>query len=217
MKQCDLSKHVEQQVKNILCYDLYLDPYIGEAITRTEYALMHTANKYKLPKSSDAISFSVYNSVQYGVFLYCLSRCMFEKDGNGRNAEKIYYLNKIMNSLDLFYAVEMPSIWSAEHPMGSVMGRAKYGDFFFFYQGCTIGGNKGYYPELGKYVVMYSNSKIIGKSKIGNNVVVSANTYIKDEEIPDNCIVFGSSPHLVVREKSETYIRELISHIWPAE
>ena len=65
----------------------------------------------------------------------------------------------------------------------SVLGRASYGDYFFVYQGVTVGGNKGLYPVIGKNVVMYSHSKILGKSRICNNVIVSANTYIKDEDI----------------------------------
>ena len=48
-----------------------------------------------------------------------------------------------MNSVDLFYAIELPQKFGAEHPLGSVMGRAKYGDGFFFYQGCTVGGTDG--------------------------------------------------------------------------
>lgn len=50
-------------------------------------------------------------------------------------------------------------------------------------QGCTVGGNKGVYPIIGDNVKMYSNSKIIGKSNIGHNVMVGANCFIKDLDI----------------------------------
>jgi len=46
---------------------------------------------------------------------------------------------------------------------------------------------------------MYSGSKIIGKSVIGNNVTIAANTYIKDAEIPNGAMVFGQSPNLVIK------------------
>ena len=63
-----------------------------------------------------------------------------------------------MNGVDLFYAIELPPVFGAEHPLGSVMGRAKYGEGFFFYQGCTVGGTrKGeqlYYLKIGKNVKM---------------------------------------------------------------
>lgn len=143
-----------------------------------------------------------------------MSRVAFEVDGNGENAEKFYYLNKILHSVDLFYAVELPSIWGGEHPLGSVMGRARYSDHFFFYQRCTVGGNKGKYPVLGEFVTMYSDSKILGNSNIGDNVIISANTYVKDEDVPNNSIVFGHSPDLVIKSKTEEEIRKMVSHIW---
>lgn len=44
---------------------------------------------------------------------------------------------------------------------------------------------------------MYSYSIILGNSKIGKNCIISSGTYIKDEIIPDNTIVFGRSPNLI--------------------
>lgn len=109
----------------------------------------------------------------------------FEMDGNGNNAEKFYYLNKILNGVDIYYEVELPSIWWTEHPLGSVMGKAKY-----------------------------SNSKILGKTQIGNNVILSANSYVKDEIIPDNSVVFGMSPHLIIKTKTKEDIEEIYNNIW---
>lgn len=106
----------------------------------------------------------------------------------------------------------------AEHPLGSVLGKAQYSDYLFVYQGTTIGGNrkkgKLYYPKLGKNVVLYANATILGETTIGNNVIVSSNTYIINEKVPDNCIVFGQSPNIVIKEKSEPEILEMTKHIW---
>jgi serine O-acetyltransferase len=96
--------------------------------------------------------------------------------------------------------VELPESFFFEHPLGMVLGRAKYGDEFFAMQGCTVGGNKMKYPEIGKNVKMYSNSKILGKAIIGDNVLIAANTYIKGESIPSNSIVFGQSPNLIIKD-----------------
>ena len=146
-----------------------------------------------------------YNSVMYCIWLYWLSRFAYLRD-EVHLADKIYCLNKALHSVELFYAVELPSVWSCEHPLGSVMGRATYGDGFFFYQGCTVGGNRDregilHYPVLGRNVTMYSDSKIIGKSIVGDNCIISANTYIKDAFIPADSMVFGSSPHLVIKKR----------------
>lgn len=135
------------------------------------------------------------HSVQWAVFLYKFSYLLF-LDGQEKLASQVYYLNKIMHNNDWFYEIELPMHFYAEHPLGSVLGRAKYGDYFFIYQGCTVGGNGGVYPEIGKHVLMLSDSKILGSSKIGDNVIVAANTYIKDEDVPSDVIVFGQSPNL---------------------
>lgn len=105
-----------------------------------------------------------------------------------------------------------------EHPLGSVLGRAKYSDYLMIYQGTTIGGNRKngelFYPTLGKNVLMYSNSTVLGDSHIGNNVIISAETYIINEDIPDNCIVFGKTPNIQIKRKSEDEIKNMTSHIW---
>lgn len=214
MTIAELQGHVETQIQNILCYELDVSKYIIEAINRTYTCLKFSSNKYLLEPEEQSIPFSVYNSLQYCIFLYQLSKVAYEIDGNGRVAEKFYFLNKMMNAVDLFYAVELPAIWMAEHPLGSIMGRARYEDYFFFYQGCTVGGNKGNYPVLGEHVTMYSDSKILGEAKIGNYVILSANTYVKDEIIPDNSIVFGQTPNLIIKQRTKEEILTLTSHIW---
>lgn len=46
---------------------------------------------------------------------------------------------------------------------------------------------------------MCANSSIIGKCVIGNNVTIAANSGVKDENIPDNSLVFGHSPNLIIK------------------
>lgn len=123
-----------------------------------------------------------------------------------------------MHSNDWLYAVDLPVHFLCEHPLGSVLGRAKYSDYLFVYQGTTIGGNphKGriYYPEIGQNVILFANAAVLGDSHIGSNVVISAGTRIMNATIPDNCIVFGSSPELVIKKKSEREIKQYTKNIW---
>ena len=85
------------------------------------------------------------------------------------------------------------------------MGRAKYNNGFFFYQGCTVGGTRDkqgnlYYPVLGENVHMYSNSSILGNCHIANNVNIGAGCIVKNQDVPDNVTVFGQSPNLIVKQ-----------------
>ena len=107
-----------------------------------------------------------------------------------------------MNSCDLFYEIELPEIFMLDHPVGSVLGRAKFGNNFSFTQNCTVGNNNNIFPVIGEHVTMSANSMILGNSKIGNNVILGAGTCIKDDDIPDNSLVFGSSPNLIIKKRS---------------
>ena len=35
-----------------------------------------------------------------------------------------------------------------------------------------------------------------------------------NDSIPNNCIVFGKSPNLVIKQKSEDEIKKYTQHIW---
>lgn len=167
--------------------------------------------------NDEGIVFNPCFSITWMIFLYRLSHRLFV-DGKQEYADRVYYLNKIMHSNDWYHAIELPEHFLAEHPLGTVLGRAQYGDYFFVYQGCTVGGNrkngKLNYPKIGKNVIMYANSTILGDCNIGNNVVISANSYLINEEVPDNCIVFGSSPNIVIKKRNEEEIKKMTDHIW---
>lgn len=209
---------VNRQISNYWEYELpkEANKSVEKALERLEYNFQNLKSGYY--KKEEEVAFKIEHSVQYSVFLYLLANQLW-KDGFEEAASYAYYLNKIMNSVDWFYAIELPDMFCAEHPVGSVLGRAKWkGNRFFIYQGVTVGGNrkgdKLYYPEFGENILIYADSKVIGDSKLGNNVIVSANALIKDEEIPDNSIVFGQSPNLVIKTKSEKEIKDMMSHIW---
>lgn len=173
------------------------------ALAKVEENFKHSDNKYY--NREGECYFNPFHSGQYCIFLYYISYEIAHLDRSNKNnlklADKVYYLNKIMNSVDLFYEIELPAHFGVEHPLGSVMGRAKYGDNFFFYQGCTVGGNHHIYPTIGDNVKMCANTTILGASLIGNNVTLGAGALIKDQDVPDNVNVFGQSPNLIFKPK----------------
>lgn len=175
------------------------------AIEKSEFNFSRSENKYfsQIKEGKKLIRFDAYHSIQWMTFLYYLSNELYLKKSN--LCDKVYYLNKIMHSVDLFYAIELPEIWSAEHPLSSVMGRAKYSNGFFFYQGCTVGGTKDregniYYPVIEENVRMYSNSSILGRCHIGTGAQIGAGAIVKNQDIPAGSIVFGQSPNLIIKQ-----------------
>ena len=209
MNNNELSKYINTQIANIFVDDVDVRPYIDVAVKRSISCFDMNKNKYY---KKDNIN--IFHSGQYSQLLYYLSNTIYRTSKDTLLATKIYYLNKVLHSVDWYFEIELPNYWGVEHPLGSILGRATYGDGFFFFQGCTVGGNKGVYPKIGNNVIMYSNSKILGDSKIGDNVLIGADTKIKDQNVPSNCIVFGNSPNLIIKKKPKEDIKDRISKIW---
>ena len=175
-------------------------------LERCEYNFVRSTNKYYTRAAKDSLEafFNPFHSVQWMTFLYYLANTIYHNGSTTNICDKLYFLNKIMNGLDVFYAISLPKHFGAEHPVGSVMGRAEYGEGFYFYQGCTVGGTKDkngnvLYPKIGEGVRMYSNSSILGKCIVGDNVLLGAGCLIKNQDIPANSIVFGQSPNLIIK------------------
>lgn len=177
------------------------------ALAACEENFSHSTNKYYSIEVGGVKTcrFNPYQSVQYMTFLYYLSHDIFINANTGQLCDKIYYLNKIINGVDLFYAIELPAHFDAEHPVGTVLGRAEYNNGFEFLQCCTVGGVEKngiyYYPKIGKNVHMCANSSIIGNCVVGDNVVIGAGAVVKNQNIPDNSVIFGESPHLIIKKK----------------
>lgn len=210
----ELIAHVNRQLSNNFGHCGNIEQFIGITLERVETCFEATQNKYYHKAVNGDVYFSPYHSGQYSIFLYYLANTIFKSGDEGNLASKIYYLNKIMNSVDWYYEIDLPEYFGLEHPMASVLGRAVYNDGFFFYQGCTVGGNKGKYPQMGKNVILYSNVTVLGDAKIGNNVVISTGSTVIGEVILDNSLVFGSSPNLIIKQKDEKYIKKIINHFW---
>ena len=178
-----------------------------EALGRVEKCFSFSKNKYY--KKENDIYFNPLQSSQYCIFLYFLSNSIYLKNGASNLADQVYYLNKALNGADLFYEVALPDVFFLDHPVGSVIGRARFGNGFRFAQNCTIGNNKGVYPTLGRNVVMHAGATIIGDCTVGDNAVISAHTLVKDENVPRDTLVFGSSPNLVFRPADPAYLAAL--------
>lgn len=212
LSQLDLQKLVVKQIDNFLLISelekVRLSEALPEALARSEYCFSFSTNKYY--QKCGETYFSPFHSGQYAIFLYFLSNSIFQRNPDDfQLAGKVYYLNKILNSVELFYEVQLPKVFFADHPIGSVMGRASYGDRFSFAQNCTVGNNHGRYPTIGENVTMAAGATVLGGSRIGSNVVLSVGAYVKDTDIPDNSIVFGTYPNLLIKQRDESYFQGL--------
>ncbi len=139
--------------------------------------------------------FNHLNGDHYAAFLYLLSNKLYQ-NGNEDAASKVFLLNKALFGIDAFYKLELPPHFIFVHPVGTILGRAVYDDFFVVYQGVTIGANReGVYPVFKPKTVLYSNSSIIGECKTGTNFILGANSSLIDSVVDDNKVVVGGYPH----------------------
>lgn len=206
VSKSDLLKLIIKQVEIFFILSAFekvlIEENIDSVLTSLEKNILGVKNKYYSVDNKPF--FNPYHSVQYLTFLYYLSYRISaqEETHNEGLADKLYYLNKVLNSIDIYHKVQLPEVFFFEHPLGSVLGRASYGKNFFMMQGCTVGGTNAGYPILGENFSMYSNAKIIGNCKVGENVILAANCYVKDKNIEPNTIVFGQYPNLIFKENN---------------
>lgn len=195
--------------------------YIERAYEKTKVSYDASSRKYYLNRG-----FSVLNTAVYSVFLYYLAHdigsCNSTKYGEGiALADKLYYLNKIMNGVEWYWNITLPEHFIVEHPLGGVLGKAEYGEYFSIYQGVTVGEklkkDEVVWPTIGHHVIMFANSSIIGACKVGNWCVLSANAQVINQDIPDCSIVYGSSHELKIKTMSLEEIKPYFTKSWKME
>jgi serine O-acetyltransferase len=126
---------------------------------------------------------------EYTSFLVFLSSQAW-RDGSIELAEFAYLVNRRLNNFACFYTRQMPDVFHLEHPMGSVIGQAKLGEYLVVYQGVSVGGDlKLRYPESGDGVVLFAKSTVIGAAKVGSNCAIGAGVQVYGGTIPSDTAV----------------------------
>lgn len=77
------------------------------------------------------------------------------------------------------------------------------------FQQVTIGYSKGGIPTIGDNCVICCGAIILGNVKIGNNVIIGANTLVIND-VPDNAVVVGNPGRIVSSTKQ---FDNLLDHI----
>ena len=191
---------------------------VDEAVQKTKRGWDDSVRSYYLSRG-----FSVLNTSVYAVFLYNLAHRIGSRGDTEsvQLADKLYYLNKIMNGVEWYWNTQLPDHFIVEHPLGSVLGKGDFGDHFSIYQGVTIGERLSKdvteWPRLGNYVTMFAHSSVIGNCHIGNWVILSAYSRVMNQDIPDCSIVFGSGPNLTIKTYDDERIIQYFTKSWNEE
>jgi len=183
-----------------------LQPYMDETLERI--FLCFSGIEKKKFRDGDRVMFNYLHPDHYAMFLYLLANSVSRLDRGNPLAFRLFYLNKVLHGLEAYHDTELPEVFQFMHPLGTILGQAKYGNYFCVYQGCSVGSDEdGNFPEIGNHVVLYSGSSVIGRSKVGNNVVIGTKALVLDRDIPDNKVVTNGSADLDIRENTR-HVRE---------
>jgi serine O-acetyltransferase len=134
--------------------------------------------------------FDPLHSSQYAIFLYYLAHTLHRSGADRALCNKLFFLNKALNGIDLFYEIDLPPVFFIGHSVGIVLAKAQYGSHLVLYQNCTVGKNHGEAPVLGDGVVMYPHSAIIGRCRVGDGTVIAQGVSVVGRDTPGHGLVF---------------------------
>ena len=180
-----------------------LMPAVDRSLERLEHCFSKVNNKYFFD-GAQAV-FTHLHGDQYCIWLYILSNQLFRDGADVEICSKLFLLNKALHGCDMFYEVELPSIFLVVHPLGTVLGRANYSDYFVAYQRCGVGSNHDLYPSFGEHVTLRPGSSVLGRSTIGNYCQIATESLVLDRDLPDHSLYIGGPKTAIVKRQQRPY------------
>lgn len=180
----------------------------GEAITLALERVEYCFERIALPgytHGREAL-FNHLHGDQSAVFLYYAANSAWRDLEDEELAAKFFLLNKMRNGLVCMYDTCLPEVVLLNHTVGTVLGKATYGNFLVVYQNVTVGTDRGCRPTLGEGVVIYGGSTIIGETTIGDRVAIGAGSLIADSRVPSDCVIAGRHPDAIVKPRKRDFV-----------
>lgn len=175
--------------------------FFGLALDRAEFCFSKINVKYFWKDNS--VYFDHLHADQYAMFLYLLSRTLFQNNADIEVCNKLFQLNRYLHGIDVFYEVALPDIFLFVHPLGTVLGRAKYGNYFLVYQRCNVGSNKNVYPAFSDYVTLHPGAAVLGNCQVGKNCKIGTGSLLLDKDLEQDSIYIGNPRDFLIKKSKE--------------
>jgi serine O-acetyltransferase len=98
----------------------------------------------------------------------------------------------------------------------TVHPRCRLGSNVNLSPGIVIGqsnrGSRQGVPEIGNCVWIGTNAIVVGRIKVGNNVMIAPGAYV-NFDVPDNAVVVGNPGQIVSHRGTEHYVENIVDHI----
>ncbi len=173
------------------------------ALARLDHCFSHIDNRYFFDGQNTV--FSHLHGDQYAMWLYLLANELHRQGGPASVCSKLFLLNKALHGLDAYYEVELPSVFLLVHPLGTVLGRGHYSDFFVAYQRCGIGSNNDVFPTLGRHLTLRPGSAVLGACTIGDHCQIAAESLVLDRDLPANTLYIGNPKTAATKRQDKPY------------
>lgn len=148
---------------------------------------------------------------------------LFRKTQNEKGIiQKIYHLRLMhlgaKHGLEIDYPVTIGAGFFIAHPYGiTINDKSILGNNCNISKGVTIGqenrGMRKGVPVIGDNVWIGVNSTIVGRIRIGNDVLIAPNTYL-NKDVPDHSIVIGNPAKIISKNNAtENYINNIVENV----
>lgn len=175
-------------------------PSAQQAMRRLEHCFSKVNNRYFF--DGQQVVFDHLHGDQYAMWLYLLANQLHRDQAPAAWCKKLFLLNKALHGCDIFYEVALPAVFLLVHPLGTVLGRARYGDYLAAYQRVGIGSNHDIYPVLGDHITLHPGSSVLGRCKVGDRCSIAAESLLLDRDLPDDTLYIGNPRNHVLRAPS---------------
>lgn len=207
-----LGAYVARQMAAFFPDDAALDDaprFVAAALERTRHCFVRIGVKGY--RDAQGAVFNHRHTDQYAVFLYYLANSAHRLAPGHPIAEKAYALNKALHGIDAFYEVALPDVMLLVHPVGTVLGRGTYADYFCSYHNCTVGANgRDEYPVFDAGVVLYSGARVVGRTHVSANTFISTCAVARDAgRLAGNSVYFGVTPGGTTRATRRQVVRDV--------
>lgn len=175
-----------------------IEKHFDLILQRTEYCFSKINNRYFSDKTG--VFFNHLHADQYAMFLYFVANTLFKNGSDVSLCTKIFQLNRYLHSIDVFYEIELPDIFLFVHPLGTVLGRGKYSNYFLVYQRCNIGSNKDIYPTLMEHVSLHPGASILGNCLVEENCKIGTGALLLDRNLEKDSLYIGNPRDFVIKK-----------------
>ena len=145
---------------------------------------------------------------QSAALYYFAANSAWRDFGDDELAARFFLLNKRHNALVCMYDTMLPDIFVLIHTVGTVLGKATYGNFLAVYQNVTVGSDNGRQPVIGEHAVLYGGSMVVGACNLDANVAVSAGTVLINFDCPADSVVAGNAGTPLVKARKRHFAEQ---------